>query len=410
MQEIEIVRLGHHGDGIGQAADGADVYAPRTLPGERVAGRLEGRRLEDVRILRPSDLRVRADCAHYRQCGGCDLLHVADAFVATWKEDLIRTALADHGLSAPFRPISVSPPASRRRATFAARRTKSGALAGFHGRRSDTIVPVPGCKVLHPDLLALLPVAEALAIAGGSRKAVLSVSVTLSEAGADVAVSGGKPLDAATWQRLAGIAADHALARLSWDGETVLARADPVQRFDGIAVVPPSGAFLQATVAGETALQQAVAEILSGARVVADLFAGCGTFALPLARLARVHAVEGEATMLAALDAGWRQGTRLREVTTRTRDLFRAPLMAEDLVGFDGVVIDPPRAGAVAQIAELAHSSVPLIAYVSCNPVSFARDAAALVAGGFRLEWVLAVDQFRWSPHVELVAAFHRNS
>lgn len=409
MTEVEIHRLGHRGDGIGKAEDGSDVYAARTLPGELVSGLQEGRRLQDIRILRPSDQRVRPPCPHYTQCGGCDLQHATDTFVAEWKQSLIASALADHGLKAEFRPISVSTPYSRRRATFAARRTKSGAMAGFHGRRSDTIVPVPGCVVLHPDLRAMLPIAEALALAGGSRKSVLSVSVTASTGGVDVAVSGGKPLEGPLRVRLAALSEEHALARLSWEDETIATRASPVQSFGEITVVPPPGAFLQATSDGEQTLRQAVMEILAGAKRVADLFAGCGTFALPLARTAEVVAVESDAAMLAALDQGWRHGASLRNLSTQVRDLFRAPLMAGDLAAFDGVIIDPPRAGAAAQITQLAQSRVPVIAHVSCNPISFARDAATLVRGGYRLDWVQAVDLFRWSPHVELVAAFRHN-
>lgn len=402
--ELRIQRLGHHGDGIAEGP----VYAARTLPAEHVSGALAGDRLEDVKILEPSEHRIKPACPHYKSCGGCDLQHASDAFVADWKEGFVRTALADRDLTPTFRPIATSPAASRRRATLAARRTKSGAMAGFHGRRSDVLTPVPGCTVLDPALSAFLPVAEAIAQTGGSRKATLAVSVTSSEAGPDVTVKGGKPLDGPLRMELATLAQTHDIARLTWEDETVLTRAEPVQRFDGLAVVPPPGAFLQATQDGQAALIAGVADALDGCRRVADLFAGCGTFALPLSRAAQVHAVEGEAPMLDAALRGWRAQPGLRQLTTEARDLFRNPLLAEDLAGFDGVVIDPPRAGAAAQVEQLLGSGVPRIAYVSCNPVTFARDAATLCAGGYDLEWVQVVDQFRWSMHTELVSFFTR--
>jgi 23S rRNA (uracil1939-C5)-methyltransferase len=332
------------------------------------------------------------------------LQHADDAFVAGWKVEVVAQALRAHGLETAFRPIVTSPPRARRRAGFAARRTKKGAMAGFHARASDSIVPVPECLLLEPEVLAGLALAERLAELGASRKAALSVLVTQSGAGLDVAVTGGKPLDGPLRQQIGALSEAEGLARLAWDGEVVALRAPPVQDFGGIAVIPPPGAFLQATGHGAAALTDTVLEIAAGAGRIIDLFAGCGTFALPLAREAEVHAVEGDAAMLAALDMGWRHGEGLRRMTTETRDLFRRPLLPEELARAQAVVLDPPRAGAEAQVAELARARVPHLAYVSCNPVSFARDAAVLARAGYRLDWVQVVDQFRWSPHVELVA------
>ncbi len=404
-QQFTITRLGHQGDGI---ADGP-VYAPRTLPGEVVSGALEGQLLTDIRIEMPSDHRVKPPCRHYKACGGCQLQHAADEFVADWKVGVVRNALAAQGIEAPMRPIHTSPERSRRRATIAVRRTKKGTLAGFHGRASDTITEIPDCRLLDPALIAAVPVAEALAVLGGSRKGVLAVTLTLSEGGLDVAVKGGKPLDGPLELALAQATEKYGLARLSWDGEVIAMRQPPVQRFGVAEVVPPSGAFLQATKDGEQALLQAVIEAVEGARRIADLFAGSGTFSLPLAHAAEVHAVEGEAAMMQALDQGWRKAQGLKRVTTEARDLFRRPLMPDELKPFDAVVIDPPRAGAEAQVTELAQALRPVIAYVSCNPVTFARDAKTLVNAGYTLEWVQMVDQFRWSSHTELAARFTQN-
>ncbi|MGY6411376.1 MAG: class I SAM-dependent RNA methyltransferase [Alkalilacustris sp.] len=402
--QARIVRLGHRGDGI--TAEG--LFVPRTLPGERVEGTVADGRIAAPRILHPSADRVRPPCPHYARCGGCALLHARDDFVADWKAQVIARALAAQGLEAPLRPILTSAPASRRRATLAGRRMKSGALVGFHGPASDQITPIQDCRLLHPALMAGLPALEALTIAGASRRGALALTVTATEDGLDVAVQGAPPADAPTAARLAGIAAEHGLARLTWGG-ALLAQASPPRVRLGRALVPlPPGAFLQATSQGEAALVAAVRDAVGPAARIVDLFAGCGTFALPLAEGAEVLALEGEAALMAALDAGWRATPGLRTVRTQTRDLFRRPLLPAELARADAVVIDPPRAGAEAQTAAIAASGVPLVAAVSCNPITFARDARLLVDAGFTLDWVQPVDQFRWSRHVELAARLSR--
>lgn len=385
------------------------VFAPLTLPGEVVTGALVGQTLTDLRILTPSPDRVTPPCRHFRSCGGCQLQHASDEFLAAWKQEVVRAALAAHGLRADFLPIHISPPQSRRRATLAVRRTKKGALAGFHARASDTIIDIADCKLLHPDLMRALPAARDLALAGASRKAGISVTVTRSLAGLDVAVTDGKSPDGPLRIALAALADRHDLARLSWEGEVMVTRRDPEQQFGMARVTPPPGAFLQATAEGEAALLAETETILAGARRMVDLFAGCGTFALPLARAAEVHAVEGDAAMTDALARGSRKTAGLKPVTTEARDLFRRPLLPEELARFDGAVIDPPRAGAEAQIAEIARARLPRIAYVSCNPATFARDAKMLLAQGYAMGPLRVIDQFRWSAHVELVAGFTLN-
>lgn len=410
--KLTIDRLGHHGDGIAMAGEGAGklvpVYAPGCLPGEEVEGDLVKDTLTNIRILTPSPNRVKPPCSHARSCGGCLMQHASDGFVAEWKQGIVVGALAAQGLSATFRPMAISPAQSRRRATLSARKTKGGVLMGFHARASDTLVPVPNCQLLHPDLMASLPALEALIKLGGSRTVEVQLTATRSLAGADVAVTGGKPLDAPMQMEMARLCEAHKIARLTWNGETVALRAAPVQRFGRALVAPPPGAFLQATAEGEAALLQAVALAIGSARKVVDLFAGAGTFSIPLAERAEVHAVEGEAAMIAALEKGARNAEGLKRLTTETRDLFRRPLEPDEFKGVDAVVIDPPRAGAEAQVAVLAKTAVPVIAYVSCNPATFARDARVLVEAGYRLDWVQVVDQFRWSAHVELAARFSR--
>lgn len=401
MSEFEIIRLGHQGDGIAEGP----VFAALTLPGETVSGVLDGSRLNEVRIVTPSENRVRPPCRHFKSCGGCQLQHASDEFVANWKVDVVRTALSAQGLEADFRPIITSPERSRRRASFSVRRTKKGAMAGFHGRASGAIVEIPDCHLLHPDLLAARKVAESLAVLAGSRKGEMTVTATTSKAGLDVAVTGGKPLDGPLRMLLGQEVERQRLARLSWDGELAAQREPPMQQFGVARVVPPFGAFLQATPEGEAALLAGIREVVGDASKVIDLFAGCGTFSLPLAETALVHAVEGDAEMVAAMDAGWRSAQGLKLLTHEARDLYRRPLQPDELKKFEVAVIDPPRAGAEAQVAELAKSKIAKIAYASCNPVSFARDVKTLQAAGYALDWVQVVDQFRWSAHVELVAS-----
>lgn len=403
-----IDRLGHLGDGVAQTPDGP-IFATGVLPGEEVEGTLTGDRLGDIRIVTPSTDRVKPPCRHARSCGGCQLQHAADPFVARWKEDVVRAALAGQGLAATFRPIATSLANARRRATLSARRTKGGVLLGFHAKGSEIISQIPDCKLLHPGLIAALPGLEALVALGGSRTVELQLMITTTRGGVDVVVSGGKPLDGPFRLELSRIVEAHGFARLTWDGETVALRDRPAQRIGRAVVVPPAGAFLQATAEGEAALLAGVREALGPQRRVVDLFSGIGTFTLPLAEAMEVHAVEGEAAMTQALDQAARHTQNLYRISTATRDLFRRPLEPDELKGFTAAVIDPPRAGAEAQSAALARARIPVIAAVSCNPVTFARDARILTAGGYALDWVQLVDQFRWSTHVELVARFSRS-
>lgn len=387
--------------GLGRAANG-DLL-PRVLPGETVDV------LDDaVRIVTPSADRVAANCRHYKGCGGCSMQHASEPFTASWKQTIVERALAAQDLIPDFRPIHVSPAQSRRRAKFSGTRTKKGALVGFHGRASGVIVTVPDCQLIVPELAQLITALEQVTILAASRKAEIALTVTASDAGADVYIETGQALTEKLRVDLAALVQSQSLARLTWNDEPVVERVPPYQTFGSVRVVPPPGAFLQATKDGELALLSSVLESVSGAKRIVDLFSGCGTFALPLAEHSEVHAVESEAAMLAALDKGWRMSTGLKRVTTEPRDLFRRPLEPDELDKFDAAVIDPPRAGASSQVATLARSKIGKIAMVSCNPVTFARDVATLTAAGFHLDWVQVVDQFRWSAHVEVVASLTR--
>ena len=401
-----IERLGRRGDGIAQAGE-ARALAPLTLPGEQIEGEAAEGRIAAPRIVTPSPERVRAPCPHYRTCGGCSLMHASDGFVAGWKAGVVEQALAAQGLSAPVAAVHTSPPRSRRRAVMSGRRTKKGALVGFHARASDVVVDLAECLVIRPAILAAVPDLRRLVALGGSRAGELTLAVTETPAGLDIAVRSGKPMTPDLLAGLSALAEAADWARLDWDGQALL-RRPPALAMGRAQVVPPPGGFLQATAEGQAALLAAVRRAVGGAARIADLYAGAGTFALPLAEAAEVHAVEGLAAPLAALDAGWRAAPGLRRVTTEQRDLSRRPLLADELARFDAAVIDPPRAGAEAQACALAASAVQSVAWVACDPVTFARDARIMAGGGWRIGRVEVVDQFRWSPHVELAAHFTR--
>lgn len=404
-----IERLGRKGDGVA-VSGAARALAALTLPGEVIEGEAGEGRIASPRIMTPSADRVRPPCPHYRSCGGCSLMHGSDAFLRDWKVGVVVEALRAQGLQAPVAGVHVSPPRSRRRAVLSGRRTKKGALLGFHARASDIVVDLADCQVLRPAIQSALPLLRQLVIAGASRAAELSLAVTETPAGLDVAVTGGKPMDAALFSTLATLAEQGDLARLSWGTGAEaqsLTRHAPALTFGRAQVVPPPGGFLQATAEGEAALLAAVRGIVGNAPRVLDLFAGCGTFSLPLAESAEVHAVEGLAAPLESLQAGARKAPGLRRITTEIRDLARRPLLPDEL-DYHAIVIDPPRAGAESQAREIASSNAATLAWVSCDPVTFARDARILAEAGLDLVRLYVIDQFRWSPHVETVAEFRR--
>ncbi len=405
MTEITIETLGAAGDGVAPGP----VYAPFTLPGEMVEGDIVDGRMEAPKIDAPSSDRVSAPCPHFRRCGGCAVQHASDSFVADWKRQLVIDALAARGIgNAEVRKTLTSPAQSRRRATFAARRTKKSVQIGFHGRKSDEIIPLSTCKVAHPDLMAAFPAIEACAHLGASRKTALRTTVTRTENGLDIAVEDGKTLEKQALLDAAALADTHDLARLTWNGEILVTRRPPHQRIGPALVAPPPGGFLQATAEGEAALLDAAREAIGAPSKLVDLFSGSGAFSIPFADRTEVHAVEGDAALLASLTKGWKAVGGLARITTEVRDLFRRPLLAEELNTYAAAIIDPPRAGAKAQMEQLAASTIPVIASLSCDAGSFARDARTLIDGGYTLAWAQPVDQFRWSPHVEIAARFHR--
>ena len=364
-------------------------------------------RLVSVDLASPD--RVGPKCPHYTVCGGCALQHLAAGPYLAFKHRLVLEALAACDLAPDVEAVVPLAPQTRRRATLAAAHTSSGFRFGFHGRRSHEIVPIAACTVLTPTLMASLASIAPLARLAAPQKGPLVVIATETATGVDVAFNGvGKWFSADDRQRLIDATLQTSLARIAIDGEVVLERRTPVVRAGGAYLTPPPGGFLQATEPSEAAMVALVSAAIGDARKVADLFAGSGTFSLPLAQRANVHAVESDAAALAALTQAARKTPALKPVTAERRDLFRQPLTKDELKRFEAVVIDPPRAGAEAQAVNLAASRLERLAMVSCNPATFARDLRLLTDGGWRIDRVTPIDQFLWSPHIEIVAALSR--
>ena len=398
LQSVLIERFAARGDGV--TADGR--FVPGAVPGDRL--------LPDGSLLRGAD-HVEARCRHFGTCGGCQLQHVSDRLIADFARDRVLAPLARSGIAPEqLMPVHVSPEGTRRRAAMRATRTDGEVRLGFNAEGAHRLVDMAECPVLHPALFALVPPLRGLLGPWLAERSAIGVTMTLTDNGVDLLLAN---LQANSLPRIEGLtrfAADQGLARLSVEGpmgvETLVANANPSLTLGGVPVTLPAAAFLQATADGEATLVSAVTSVLGDARRVVDLFAGCGTFALPASRTAQVLAVDGAGPAIRALaEAAGRAGRRL---LTDHRDLFRKPLAAEELDRFDAAIIDPPRAGAIAQTEQLAASRIRTVAAVSCNPATFVRDAERLVAAGFRLGRLWPVAQFRWSTHVELVAEFRR--
>jgi 23S rRNA (uracil1939-C5)-methyltransferase len=392
----EIVRVAARGDGV--TASGR--YVPLAAPGDFVG--------EDGTI-EPGPHHQVPPCRHFPECGGCQLQHLDDESYAAYLADRIASALAAQGLEAPeMRPTHLSPPNSRRRASLRAERRGRQVLLGFNAEASHRIVDMRECHVLRPELFALVAPLRTLLGTLLPARGAAGVRMTLTDQGVDLLLGKIEADGLAAAEALTDFARAHGVARLALDdgyGAQTRWEPEPVTvTLGGVPVPFPHAAFLQATAAGEAALVAAVREAVGGAAAVADLFAGLGTFAFALS--GRLYAAEGSRDALLALKAAANRAGR--PIFADHRDLFRRPLDVAELNRFEASVLDPPRAGAREQIALLAVSAVPRVAYVSCNPATFARDAKMLVDGGYALDWVKPVGQFRWSTHVELVGAFSR--
>ena len=409
---VTIERMGGRGEGVA-ALDGRRLYVPYALPDETVTiDDVGGERATLVGVTLPSPDRVPAVCPYFGTCGGCAVQAWATAPYAAWKRGLVVAALARAGLAFEVAPLVDAHGAGRRRAAFHAGTAADGRTrTGFNEARSHAVVAIEACPILDPGLAGALPAARAIVAAlldSGALRKPLDILATATSDGLDIDLRGHGPLANEERARLTSVAATQDLVRLSNHGTIVLERRKPAVSFGAARLELPPGGFLQATAAGEAELAARVLEATAGARRVADLFCGVGTFALRLAAHVEVAAFDSEPAALAALERGARATPGLRAVAVATRDLHRRPLNADELKPFEAVVLDPPRAGAEAQMRAIAASHITRVASVSCDAESFARDTAILSAAGFAAEWIVPVDQFRYSAHVEIVAAFRR--
>lgn len=394
----EIVRIAARGDGV--TRDGR--HAPMAVPGDHLAD--DGTVIAGPHHQPPP-------CRHFPRCGGCQLQHVDDTAYAAYLGDRIAGALAGQGLpAAAIRAAHLSPPRTRRRASLKAQHMGKDVLLGFNEGGSHRIIDVNQCEVLAPELFAIVAPLRKLLATLMDRRSSATVQLTLADQGVDVLLGGVRADGLEAHDALLDFTAAHGIARLaidSGDGPEDRWAPDPATiTLSGTPVALPHAAFLQATRDGEAALVEAVRQAVGTGQRIADLFSGLGTFSFALARAEPVFAAEAARSAVMAQQIA--ANRHHRAIRVEHRDLYRRPLTVKELAGCDAVVLDPPRAGAEEQVRELAASSVPVIAYVSCNPASFARDCAILLAGGYRIDWVQPVGQFRWSTHMELAARLSR--
>lgn len=434
MSDIEVLtidRLAAQGDGVA-SSPGGNVFLPFVLPGERVRAQISEGRASVVEILEFSPDRIAPICRHFTRCGGCATQHMAAATERAWKTDLVATALSQQRVfdsasvaeasaddaadvkaktrvASSIQPIIASSPGTRRRAVFAARRTKSGAILGFHEQRSHDIVDLAECPILSPQIASRLNALHALITPLLSRSGEARMTVTLADNGVDVVLEDTKPEltfdDRAT---IADLARAARIIRLTVKGEIIFATGEPQLKFGRVNVTPAPGVFLQAVPEVEARMTDIILAAVGKSKRVADLFSGLGTFSFPLAERAEVLAVDGDKASIACLTQAVKRAQGIKPVTGKVRDLFQEPLSAKELETFDAVVFDPPRAGADAQSRMIAKSKVPIVVAVSCAPSTLARDLKTLMAGGYVLQSITPIDQFLFSPHVEAIAILKR--
>ena len=406
LEQVSVVALDAHGRGL--TANGAMIVG--ALPGERALVKVDGKRAELLETLDASPGRAEPICRWFGTCGGCAAQHMSPALYHAWKRGLVVEALKREGVAAKVEDLVDAHGAGRRRATFHARFPHGQPdQVGFMRARSHDIIAIDDCPLFNATMAGAIPAARALSrdLRGLAKPLDISIAATLD--GLDVDLRGSGPLGRDEAQKLARTADKLDLARVSNHGETVIERRPPRVAFGEALMKPPPGGFLQATEAGEAWLAQFAERALADAKRIADLFCGAGAFALRLARRHEIFAADADPAAIAALARAAATTPRLRKLQAEARDLFRRPLQAQELAAFDAALIDPPRAGAIEQARALAASALPLLVSISCNAETFARDARILVDGGFQVESVTPLDQFRFSAHVEIAAVFRRS-
>ncbi len=411
--EVTVTDIGVHGDGIANGVGGR-YFIPYSAPGYHLAikpgdGRKAGRFAKIEKIITPSDSRIDPVCPHFGTCGGCALQHLAESIIADAKRGFVATALAQQGLHCDVSDMLNIAAGMRRRVRYSVFKGQKTSI-GFLGLRSRRVVNIATCPAIRPSIANLIEPLRDLTTTISAIETSAAVQISESDIGLDLLLESKNGADIGLQDRetLAKFANRYDLARISWRGslgpEPVSQRRQPVYRFGPATVAPPPNAFLQPSKEGESAIVSAACRALSGAGRIADLYAGCGALTFPFSSIAPTHAFESDAEMVAAIH----RAAGDRPVTASVRDLARMPLATSELSEFDAVVFDPPRAGAKTQAAMLAASSVRVVVAISCNPATLARDLRLLVDGGYRLESVLPIDQFPWSPHVEIVATLRR--
>ncbi len=410
--EFIIAALGAQGDGVADL-EGRSVFTPFTLAGERVRASVGGDRGELEAVRQASPDRVTPPCPHFGACGGCALQHFEHTAYLAWKVEQVRLALGRERIETEFAAPYAAPPGSRRRLALHARKQGRHVALGYKARRSWDLVEIAVCPIAEPRLVdALTALAVCAAPLFEHPKSAPTVHVTSTLTGLDVDVtgvearSGGLSLDARV--RVADAAAKAGLTRLTLSGEALFQDRPSIVQFGAARVALPPGGFLQAVEGAEAAMAAFACAAVEGMDRVADLYCGSGAFSFRLAERASVLAIDGGSGAVGALKAAIAGAPGLKQITTEVRDLVRRPLLAAEMKRLDAVVFDPPRAGALEQAGQIAQSKVSRAIGVSCNPVTFARDARILLDAGFRLSRVLPVDQFLWSPHIELVGLFER--
>jgi 23S rRNA (uracil1939-C5)-methyltransferase len=412
VERLTIDHVGHLGDGVAYAG-GQTMFVPYTLGGETVevapvpGHHPDRRRL--IEVERASPQRITPFCQHFGTCGGCAIQHWEVERYRAWKRELVVETLAQAKIACDVHPLIDAHGLGRRRITLHARIGPHDVLkVGFSAANSHDIIPVDRCPILDPGLSGALDAAWAIAEPLTPTGKPLDIQFTATDSGLDVDVRGSGPLPSRLIATLSRVAEQHDLARLTRHGELVLMRTPPTIGIGAAQVTLPPGSFLQATVAGEQALAALVSDHCKRAKHIADLFCGVGPFALRLATKSRISAFDSDAGAVTALQKAATSTSGLKPVKAESRDLFRRPLVPQELRDFDAIVFDPPRQGAQAQAIQLAASKIPVVVAVSCNVATFARDARILIDGGYQIEGVTPVDQFRHTPHVELVARFGR--
>ncbi len=409
LQTVRIEKIGAQGDGIA-----GDLFAPLTLPGELVRGEVREGRIDPAEVLEASADRVSPPCPHFGDCGGCSLQHWAAEPYLAWKREQLAVALGRAEITTEILETFASPPHSRRRLALHARRDGRIVRLGFKARRSWRLVELDVCIIANPALVRALPALRKLAEPFLEHpKSAPTLHVTTTLTGLDIDITGverkhGGGLSVGARTRAAQAAAAGDFARVTLAGEVIYQARQPVVKLGPAVVALPPGAFLQASPQAEAAMAEMVVQAVDGAARVADLYCGVGTFSFRLAQASSVYAADSSAPAVRALASAIGSAPGLKAVTSEARDLTRRPLLAMEMKSLDAVVFDPPRAGALDQAREIAASKVSRVVGVSCNPTTFARDARILVDAGFKLETVKPIDQFLWSPHIELVGVFRR--